>query len=331
MQLSTRDKYVDSIKGFLIFLVVYGHIILVNSPNGSFNCALKNFIYLFHMPLFVFISGMFAHIKDRKKYINGIIRILETYALFQLLHYIIPLPYNHAKISLLNYIVFPTWTMWYLLSLASWKMVVYCIGEYALLTHKKLTLLMSFFISLVSGFIPVSVHFSLQRTMCWIPFFMLGYYCNPSIISSAIKKISFFQSILVILIALLGLYFFVGSSLRYITAGSFNYYINANPLISLGERIISFICAIILSISVIRIIPSNNHLANIGKNTLFIYMGHSFVATFVFFVTRYLQFANSTIFLIIWSILTTELLYILAKTKLKMILNPISQFTHSLR
>lgn len=48
-----RDSTIDIAKGIGIFLVVLGHFAVFASP-------LYHYIYLFHMPLFFFISGMFA-------------------------------------------------------------------------------------------------------------------------------------------------------------------------------------------------------------------------------------------------------------------------------
>lgn len=59
-----RNPYWDVVKGVLIFLVVYGHImqlIMAKESGISFwdSVAFKC-IYLFHMPLFMLISGYFA-------------------------------------------------------------------------------------------------------------------------------------------------------------------------------------------------------------------------------------------------------------------------------
>ena len=63
-----RDLYWDSLKFVLIFFVVYGHIIAHYSELSRINMATYNYIYLFHMPLFVFVSGRFSHIRDKQKY-----------------------------------------------------------------------------------------------------------------------------------------------------------------------------------------------------------------------------------------------------------------------
>lgn len=59
-----RDSYWDSLKFYLILLVVLGHTLEIVVTDGSFSRALYNSIYLFHMPLFIFVSGRFSHVKD---------------------------------------------------------------------------------------------------------------------------------------------------------------------------------------------------------------------------------------------------------------------------
>ena len=55
-----RVALYDNLKGILIVLVVFGHMM---HPVHNTNQALStcfDLIYLFHMPLFVFLSGLFA-------------------------------------------------------------------------------------------------------------------------------------------------------------------------------------------------------------------------------------------------------------------------------
>jgi len=322
--IKVRDEYIDSLKGVLIFFVVYGHILLGNFPAGSVNCAMKNFIFMFHMPLFIFLSGMFSHVKDKKKYSKAIVLLLETYLIYQFLHYVIPLPHNVGPLSLFNYIVYPTWTMWYLVSLISWRIIVYFLGNDFFERNKKLIIALSFVISLIGGFAPVGSHFSLQRTMCFLPFFILGYYTKPSDVKGYIQRVPMVLAIIACITTLLGLYLLVGRDLGYVTAGSSNYFVASNPLIALVKRIISFVCAIILSISVMKLTPSNKVLADIGKQTLFVYIMHSFVATAFFFAIRHFAPIGSSISLFALSVCTTYVLALMAKTKQKVLLNPLS-------
>ena len=56
-----RIYYWDNLKCLLIFLVVVGHFLIpVYHDSGRSIEAVYFFIYLFHMPAFIFVSGFFA-------------------------------------------------------------------------------------------------------------------------------------------------------------------------------------------------------------------------------------------------------------------------------
>ncbi len=80
---SNRLNWVDQAKGLAIFLVVYGH----NFP------FCEKFIYAFHMPLFIMISGFFhsnqPDVKDITKRITHIILPYFTWSLFLFLFWFI--------------------------------------------------------------------------------------------------------------------------------------------------------------------------------------------------------------------------------------------------
>ena len=60
MEASQRLLYIDRLKGIAIIIVVCGHFIQYNVADFKHN-PLFSFIYSFHMPLFMFISGYVAH------------------------------------------------------------------------------------------------------------------------------------------------------------------------------------------------------------------------------------------------------------------------------
>jgi fucose 4-O-acetylase-like acetyltransferase len=75
-----RILWIDFAKVFGIWLVILGHI--------EIPANFRNFIYVFHMPLFFFISGYLekdSNIKD--VFINGIRKLIIPYILFYLLSY----------------------------------------------------------------------------------------------------------------------------------------------------------------------------------------------------------------------------------------------------
>lgn len=62
-----RLIWADSLKGWLMVLVVLGHAIQYVMPEGCFNNRLWNIIYSFHMPAFMAISGWFAFKPSKPK------------------------------------------------------------------------------------------------------------------------------------------------------------------------------------------------------------------------------------------------------------------------
>lgn len=60
MSSSKRIIYIDALKCFAIYCVVWGHVIQYLQPINFKDVALYRIIYSFHMPLFMMISGYFA-------------------------------------------------------------------------------------------------------------------------------------------------------------------------------------------------------------------------------------------------------------------------------
>jgi fucose 4-O-acetylase-like acetyltransferase len=56
---ATRILYIDILKLFAIFLVIWGHAIMHFQPDYDQSYIFQT-IYSFHMPLFMMMSGYFA-------------------------------------------------------------------------------------------------------------------------------------------------------------------------------------------------------------------------------------------------------------------------------
>jgi fucose 4-O-acetylase-like acetyltransferase len=80
-----RIAWVDAARGFAIILVVFGHVLggVMSrrwlDGEGLYR-AIYNYIYLFHMPLFFMISGLFCIEAMRKSPINAFISRTESIA-----------------------------------------------------------------------------------------------------------------------------------------------------------------------------------------------------------------------------------------------------------
>jgi len=90
-----RDDKIDSLKGILILLVVYGHIPFgyFNIEKGVFLGGVTSVIYFFHMPLFFVISSLF--VKQEISY-------LKNRFYFILIPYIVWYFYIHKRDILIS-------------------------------------------------------------------------------------------------------------------------------------------------------------------------------------------------------------------------------------
>lgn len=57
---NTRIRWVDSMRGFSMLIVVIGHVLL-SMGVGGYNTFLSSILLTFRMPLFFFVSGYFSY------------------------------------------------------------------------------------------------------------------------------------------------------------------------------------------------------------------------------------------------------------------------------
>lgn len=155
-----RSSKFDNIKGMLIFLVVLCH--LFELFGGGVRYSIYNWVYIFHMPVFVFVSGYFA--KFDLKRIS--FRQIYPYIIFQALYCLA----FAGKVQMHT----PYWILWYMFCLAVW-----CLSLCVIKKRLPVWICVAFAVALVTGYIDaVGSRFSLSRMICFYPFFLLGVYCR---------------------------------------------------------------------------------------------------------------------------------------------------------
>ena len=270
----SRDPYWDTLKFVLIFLVVYGHTISGFAPAGSFNRGIYNFIFIFHMPLFVFISGRFSHIKEKDKYCKSIIRILETFIIFQIIRLLLEVELGGTMS--LAMILSPRYTLWYLLCLVYWRVLLLIIPQRTL-KRPFVILAICFAISVLGGFVPIKM-LSIQRALTFLPFFFLGYYSTEIDLKSLLSKIHVGFSSITIISLFLFIFIFVNKDINYVIHGKSSYWLHQSllPFALCLARCIWLLTAIILSLLIMRLTRVNSYFAKMGGGN-FTYLHISFL------------------------------------------------------
>ena len=159
----------DNARWIAITLVVMGHAILKLIGESDVAYEVYLFIYAFHVPLFVAVSGYFA--KSGPPGTRQLHRLLTDlvfpYLIFETIWTLVRwllggnLWFDYASAS---------WTLWFLIALAIWRITL----PYLVLL--RYPLLISIIISIGAGYIDsIDSTFALTRTLGLLPFFVFGW------------------------------------------------------------------------------------------------------------------------------------------------------------
>lgn len=168
-----RDLAFDNIRGILIFLVVLGHALEYFRLTNIAAEFVYVFIYLFHMPVFIFISGYFSKNLEKGRK-TAVQTFLIPYLLLNLILSAIMLALGKIdQIAILN----PGWTLWYLYCMFIWRLLL------PDLVRVRWILWLSLFVGIFSGFLTeFGTYMAMARTLGFLPYFLAGYFFTPQLV-----------------------------------------------------------------------------------------------------------------------------------------------------
>jgi len=161
-----RDPYLDNVKFLLISLVILGHSLVPTLQAHSSRSAYL-FIYVFHMPLFVMISGYLSkrfwnsNAKTNKLVDTFLVPYVIVECLFAVLRYALG-----EKWSLT--IIDPAWLNWYLVALLLWRLST------PVWKRLRYPVTMSIIVYLLAGLADLPGDLSIDRFFGLMPFFVIG-------------------------------------------------------------------------------------------------------------------------------------------------------------
>lgn len=267
-EIKQRESYWDNIKGLLILLTVFAHILFQLQDNSPFINGTVDYIYMFHMPAFVFVSGYFGK-SERSHSFEAIIKLIFLFFIF---NSAMGLIYGFG--SMLR----PVYSFWYLIALIIWRVSAHHIAKF------KEILLILLSVSIFVGFYPsIDNTFASARIIGFYPYYMAGY------LLSAEKSREFSEGKYAKRSAV-GVLYLAGAGLTAYAAYSFIGYTDAAlqmsaydaPIDAFG-RIVLYIVAF-MAIYSLRCFSINKKiplLTMFGRNSLWIFLFHRPVTLFI--------------------------------------------------
>jgi fucose 4-O-acetylase-like acetyltransferase len=167
-----RDPFFDNAKFLAIVLVVAGHAIEPLRHTREAH-ALYLYVYMFHMPVFIIITGYFSRTftfssgKARKLITN----LAVPYVIFETTYSIFRWVAGgyHFQISLLA----PVWLTWFLMATFFWRLST------PVWQQLRWPISIAILIALLSGMNTLPSTFEMHRTLGLLPFFVIGLKLRP--------------------------------------------------------------------------------------------------------------------------------------------------------
>ncbi|MFJ2032342.1 acyltransferase family protein [Streptosporangium sp. NPDC087985] len=266
-----REPYLDNVKFILIVLVVTGHSLVPTLAAHSAKAAYL-FIYTFHMPAFVLISGYLG-----RNFWNSNAKINKLVDTMLVPYVVVEVGYALLRYSLGQKwsltIIDPAWLNWYLVALVLWRIST------PVWTRMRQPLLVAVIIYMVAGFSEISGDFSMDRFFGLLPFYVLGLILKPEhfdLLKPLWVKI--LAGITLAGGAAVAIFIAPHASLKPIYFRSSFKAMGLDWLPGLGLRGAMLVAALALSVAVLALVPRRETwFSDLGTRTLYAYLLHGVV------------------------------------------------------
>lgn len=288
---TARFDFLDYIKGVLIFLVVYGHVIQFieykNSDLFWYNPVYK-IIYMFHMPLFMAISGFVSYNSIQKKsfaeiFSNRIRTLIIPIVFFGLFDLIVgfllgeTVGLKQLPILIVKSIIGNLWFLW---ALFFATVITSFMRKYNL--DKPLFFLFALIFFLL---LPNPYDTSLYKFTFF--YFLIGY----GVAQRSIHTHKFFSGnnkfFMVICLVLSVVFFFLWDKKMYVYTSGMKI-LSMNVLIVLFRYIVGVVVSIAFSLLFLKVyaLYGSSQIIQLGKNSIYIYI----LQDIVFSILKFMQF-----------------------------------------
>ncbi|MCD8147137.1 MAG: acyltransferase family protein [Clostridiales bacterium] len=168
----------DNLKAVLIFLVVFAHLFRRVNGDHPIMAGVFFFIYLFHMPAFLFVSGLFSKSAVKKHNYDRVFSFFLVYLVTKFLLWFTDLLLADDLVNEMPYtnLFREGGVAWYGLAMCIFLLMTMFLERY------RTPALMAVFLTLgcLAGYCKdVDAFLSLSRILVFYPFFLAGYALMP--------------------------------------------------------------------------------------------------------------------------------------------------------
>jgi fucose 4-O-acetylase-like acetyltransferase len=277
--MSERDYYFDNAKCALMLLVVFGHFLRPYIDNVLWVHSLYIWIFFFHMPAFIFISGYFAKKFHEQGYLKKITKkLLLPYLIFQLL-YSVYYYFLYQKDSIEFDLLTPQWSLWFLISLFSWNLLLWIFAK----IPKHISLLLALLLGVGAGMIEAEKWLSISRTFTFFPFFLLGFFLQKNDIERLFTWRVRFISLFVLVGMFIMIHFGFPDLPQEWLYGSKSYDTLGVPEEKgIFVRLVIYSASTLMMMSFLSLIPNRRFSFSVlGARTFYIYILHGFILKYL--------------------------------------------------
>lgn len=168
---ATRDPWFDNAKMALVTLVVVGHALTL-LPATAFHDHLYDFLYAWHVPAFVLVTGYLSRsfTWERHRLVQLVRTVAVPYVLFECALALFRVHVGGEQLE--DLFTDPHWPLWYLSALFCWRLLT------PVLVRLPLALPAALAVSLLAGFV-AGPTLDLARVLGLLPFFVMGLLATP--------------------------------------------------------------------------------------------------------------------------------------------------------
>ncbi|WML40113.1 acyltransferase family protein [Neobacillus sp. OS1-2] len=276
MASTKRSKFFDNAKFILIFLVVFGHLISPLKEQDGILFTLYSVIFLFHMPAFILISGYFAKGYKKKGYLKkSVKKVLIPYLIFQIIYSIFYYVIGNED-RLTFDLLHPHWTLWFLLSLFFWNLLLYGFARL-----RWIGFAVAIVLGILVGYVDnVGSYLSLSRTIVFFPYFLLGFLLNGNQLRKIIRakySLPLGMGIIITILLFFGMAF-PKDSVPWLLADSSYEHMGGMEWSDGLIRALQYGVTLLVVFGFLALIPSTQYkITKIGERTLYVYLFHGFI------------------------------------------------------